>query len=251
MRDNTKQTIGVIAGTGFSEWFQGENLSVTTDYGQPAADYQRVTVNNGELVFLARHGNPHRFAPHAVNYRANIEGFRQLGVSSIIAVNVVGSIRTEWPSGSLIVPDQVIDYTWGRAHTFFDAIADSEQLLEHIDFTWPYSQPLRQMLLDAAQQIGVAIIDGGCYAATQGPRLETAAEVQRIARDGGDVIGMTGMPEASLAREAGIDYASVCLVSNPAAGIDANSQELSIDEIMQTVRICNSTLKDILVNLCA
>lgn len=227
--------LGLIAGTGFTDWLaEGERHSVRTPYGDPSAAIVENRLGNCQVFYLPRHGNPHQLAPHKVNYRANIHALHTLGVKRIAAVNVVGSIRPEWPSGSLIVPEQIIDYTWGRAHTFFEVIDRAEQPIEHIDFTHPYSLPLRQALLQAGEEAGLGVIGGGCYAATQGPRLESAAEVQRIKRDGGDVIGMTGMPEASLARELGIEYASICLVSNLAAGI-ADS-ELSIEQIMHNVK---------------
>ncbi len=237
--------LGLIAGTGFADWLEGyQQHQLSTVYGSPSAPITEVRLGNCQVFYLPRHGNPHQLAPHAVNYRANIEALHSLGVGEIIAVNVVGSIRPEWPSGSLIVPDQIIDYTWGRAHTFFDLIDRAEQPNEHIDFTHPYTGVLRQALLRAGEVSGLKLSDGGCYAATQGPRLETAAEVQRIKRDGGDVIGMTGMPEASLAREKNMAFASVCLVSNLAAGI-ADS-ELSITEIMDNVKAGSQQVQSLL-----
>ncbi len=225
---------GLIAGTGFSDWLSdGQLHQLDTPYGQPSAAVTEAEIGNSQWFYLPRHGNPHRLAPHTVNYRANIWALHSLGVSRIVAVNVVGSIRKQWPSGSLVVPDQIIDYTWGRAHTYFDVIDMGDAPVEHIDFTHPYSLQARQLLLQAGEAAGLHLFDGGCYAATQGPRLESAAEVQRIRRDGGDIIGMTGMPEAALARELGVEYASICLVSNAAAGID--DQELSIAQIMQNV----------------
>lgn len=242
--------LGLIAGTGFADWFaEGKQHQVRTPYGDPSAAITENVLGNYQVFYLPRHGNPHQLTPHKVNYRANIRALHSLDVTQVVAVNVVGSIRPEWPSGTLIVPNQIIDYTWGRAHTFFDVIDRAEQPTEHIDFTYPYAAGLREELLNAGKAAGLTLIDGGCYAATQGPRLESAAEVQRIARDGGDIIGMTGMPEASLARELGIDYASICLVSNLAAGV-ADS-ELSIDEIVANVKAGSEQVRALLLKLVA
>ena len=150
---------------------------------------------------------------------------------------MVGSVHRHWPGGSLVVADQIIDYTHGRAHTFYDGVTrdtSAPKPVQHAEFTEPYDQLLRQALLDAGTRAGLELIDGGVYAATQGPRLETAAEVRRIIHDGGELIGMTGMPEAALARELGMPYASLCLVSNLAAGI--SNEVLSIDAIMATIK---------------
>lgn len=240
------QKLGLIAGTGFADWLAGgKQHIVSTPYGNPSAAITATEINDYIVYYLPRHGNPHQLAPHAVNYRANVHALHLLGIKQIIAINVVGSIRTEWPSGSLIVPDQIIDYTWGREHTFFDVIDRAEQPIEHVDFTCPYTKPLRQALLRAGEVAGLNLFDGGCYAATQGPRLESAAEVQRIKRDGGDMIGMTGMPETSLAREKSMEFASVCLVSNLAAGIAGN--ELSIEEIMANVESGTQQVQDLLL----
>lgn len=239
---------GLIAGTGFSDWLTGnQQHNVKTPYGDPAASISESVLGSYSVFYLPRHGNPHRLAPHAVNYKANIWALKSLGVQQLIAVNVVGSIRTEWPSGSLVVPDQIIDYTWGRAHTYFDSIEQAEQPIEHIDFTNPYDEALRDQLVTSGAAANVNIALGGCYAATQGPRLESAAEVQRIKRDGGDIIGMTGMPEASLARELGMTYASICLVSNLAAGVGGN--ELSMDQIMHNVHASSEKVQQVINQL--
>lgn len=239
------EKLGLIAGTGFADWLtEGQQHTVSTPYGNPSAAITARRLNNYQVFYLPRHGNPHQLAPHAVNYRANIHALHSLGIKQVVAVNVVGSIRTEWPSGSLIIPDQIIDYTWGREHTFFHTIDRADQPIEHIDFTQPYSEPLRQLLLNAGDMAGLPVFAGGCYAATQGPRLESAAEVQRINRDGGDMIGMTGMPEASLARERNMQFASICLVSNLAAGVAGT--ELSIEEIMSNVQAGTQQVKSLL-----
>ncbi len=240
--------LGLIAGTGFSDWLTAEKQhQIETPYGDPSAAITETDIGNGRVLYLPRHGNPHRLAPHAVNYRANIWAMQALGVEQIIAINVVGSIRSEWQSGSLVIPDQIIDYTWGRAHTYFDNIQHGGRPIEHIDFTYPYSEPLRRVLLRAGQSAGMALFDRACYAATQGPRLESAAEVRRIQADGGELIGMTGMPEASLAKELGINYASICLVSNLAAGIA--DRELNIEEIMGNVATSTERVQQLITKL--
>jgi len=162
---------------------------------------------------LARHGDPHLIAPHAINYRANLSLLADLGASEIIAINTVGGIARHAANGCIALPDQLIDYTWGREHTFSDATS-----LLHVDFSEPYDARLRGELLAAAAAAGIDVHDGGVYGCTQGPRFETAAEIERMRRDGCTLVGMTGMPEAGLARELGCAYASVCLVVNPAAG---------------------------------
>jgi 5'-methylthioinosine phosphorylase len=184
------------------------------------------TVGSLRVLFLPRHGARHLFPPHAVNYRANIDAFRQLGVDAIVAVNAVGGIGAHVGPGKLAVPAQLIDYTWGRIHTFS---MDEHAALQHIEFGEPFSGRLRHGLLQAAARAGVQVHDGGCVGVTQGPRLETDAEVARMARDGCDLVGMTTMPEAALAREAGLDYASLCVSANWAAGI--GGEPISIGEI--------------------
>jgi 5'-methylthioinosine phosphorylase len=169
-----------------------------------------------ELAFLQRHGGDAAIPPHRINYRANLWALRELGVREIIAINAVGGISDGMRPGRLVIPDQLIDYTWGRAHTIDEGGADG---LMHIDFTEPYDRRLRAALIQVATAEGIAHSAGGVYAATQGPRLETAAEVRRLAGDGCDVVGMTGMPEAALARELGLAYVSLCMVVNPAPGL--------------------------------
>jgi len=209
--------LGVIGGTGALRLFEAERSSaVTTPFGAPSARPCQIRIGDRPAWFLARHGDPHRIPPHKVNYRANIHALRALGVTRVIALNAVGGIDPALPSGALVVPDQIIDYTFGRAHTFSDG---GSAPLRHIDFTEPFSTRLRAGLLKAASQAGVEAVDGGCHAVTQGPRLETAAEVRRLKRDGCSVVGMTAMPEAALAREAGLEYAGLCVVANGAAGV--------------------------------
>ena len=151
-----------------------------------------------------------------MNYRANIAALGALEVQAILAVNAVGGVDPSLPPGALVVPDQLIDYTYGRDHSFFDGEAGP---LDHVEFAEPFTPALRRALLGAGSEAGIAVHEGGCLAVTQGPRLETAAEVRRLARDGNDLVGMTTMPEAVLAREAGLPYACLAVVANPAAGL--------------------------------
>ena len=202
---------------------------VDTPYGEPSAPIVQGRYEGQSLLFLSRHGERHQWPPHRVNYRANIHALKQLGAQQIAAVAAVGGLVEPNGPGALNVPDQILDYTWGRPQSFYD----DGQGVEHIDFSQPYTPALRQSLLEAAQTAGEPAVDGGVYAATQGPRLETAAEVQRLIRDGAHLVGMTGMPEAALAREAELDYACLAVVANWGAGI-ADS-ELSLDEIYQTL----------------
>ncbi|MCF7202852.1 S-methyl-5'-thioinosine phosphorylase [Pseudomonas oligotrophica] len=208
----------IIGGTGLTE-LDGLALRVAqrieTPYGEPSADILRGEFAGREVLFLARHGQPHRIPPHQVNYRANLWALKQAGAQAIIAVNAVGGIHAAMGTGHFCVPHQIIDYSYGRAHTFFEG--DIEHVT-HIDFSHPYDQALRERLIAALATEGVACSSHGVYGCTQGPRLETAAEIARMERDGCDIVGMTGMPEAALARELEIPYACLALVVNPAAG---------------------------------
>ncbi len=205
---------------------------VMTPWGAPSAPLCEGLFKGAPVVFLPRHGEEHSLPPHRINYRANIAALRDAGVTDIIAVTAVGGIGADSGPGVLVVPDQVIDYTYGREHTFFDGMGAT---VDHVDFTLPYSASLRKLLLESAARVGQAIVDGGVYGATQGPRLESAAEIARMARDGCTLVGMTGMPEAALAREAGLNYATLSLVVNWGAGI-GGGEVVSIEEIMQCLR---------------
>ncbi len=232
-------TLGIIAGTGALDLLeQLDARNIQTRYGLPSSMPARVSLGQCRAWFIARHGNPHSIPPHRVNYRANIDALRQLGVSRVIALNAVGGIDPELAVGSLVLPDQLIDYTWGRAHSFSD---EEGSALEHIEFGEPFAGPLRQALLQAAEDCDVVVHDGGCCAVTQGPRLETAAEIRKLAADGCTLVGMTSMPEAALAREAGLDYASLSIVANPAAGIVA--VPISLDEIYATLAAAMEQVK--------
>lgn len=212
-------SIGIIGGTGL-EQLQGLELvcehTLETPFGSPSRPVQEGRLAGQTLYFLHRHGSPRTIPPHRINYRANISALHALGVDTLIGVNAVGGISPDMQPGLLVIPDQLIDYTWGREHTFDDGSSGS---LQHIDFTEPYDRRLRLALVEAAEAVGIAHAPFGVHAVTQGPRLETAAEVRRLAGDGCDVVGMTGMPEAALARELGIAYASICMVVNAAAGL--------------------------------
>ena len=212
--------LAIIGGTGLDELDGLEvrrSRTVATPYGEPSRPIQEGRLGDTPVYFLQRHGSPDAIPPHRINYRANIWALHSLGVGGIVGINAVGGIAPTMRPGRILIPDQIIDYTWGREHTFDDGGSGS---LMHIDFTQPYDADLRLELIDAARASDCEYTSAGVHGVTQGPRLETAAEVQRMARDGCDVVGMTGMPEAALARELGVPYASICMVVNAAAGLD-------------------------------
>ncbi|MGR8940913.1 MAG: S-methyl-5'-thioinosine phosphorylase [Gammaproteobacteria bacterium] len=223
--------LAIIGGTGLTQ-LEGIRIvkrdRLSTPYGEPSAEFLTGDLHGRELIFLARHGNPHSIPPHKINYRANILGLKQLGVEEIIAVAAVGGITAEMEPAHIAIPDQIIDYTYGRQQTFFE---DQDDPVTHIDFTYPYSQNLRAGLIAAAARANIRVSPLGTYACTQGPRLETTAEIRRMERDGCDLVGMTGMPEAALARELGIEYAALAVVANWAAG--KTEGEITMAEIEQ------------------
>ena len=211
-----KRRFAIIAGSGFqalSEKSGGDVIS--TEFGVPSSPIRELEFEGQPVHLLSRHGDAMLTPPHAINYRANLKALQQLAVTDIIALNTVGIVAAGMQPGDLAVPDQIIDYTYGRDHSIYGADSVS---LDHIDFTEPLDQGLRVALLAAAHAADVPCRDGGVYAATQGPRLETSAEVDRLERDGADYIGMTAMPEASLALELGLRYACLSLLVNYAAG---------------------------------
>ena len=202
---------------------------VDTPYGAPSGPLVFGKLKQRDVIFLARHGEKHHLPPHRINYRANLWALQAQRVTQIIAVATVGGISARFPAGTLAVPDQIIDYTWGRDSTFFDGESRvNADVVKHIDFTHPYDESLRLRILQAAQLAGVPVQDVATYATTQGPRLETAAEIQRLARDGADIVGMTAMPEAALARELGLSYAALALVVNAAAGTGASAKGIDL-----------------------
>lgn len=211
--------IGIIGGTAL-----GDLAGVTqrqavgrsdTRYGQPSGPLTYGECGGRKVCLLMRHGPGHRIAPHAINYRANVCALSEAGCRQIIAIGAVGGITQTMTPGRIVIPDQIVDYSWGRKHSFFDQPGGA---LEHIDFTEPYADNLRQHLIQAATAAALDPADRAVHGITQGPRLETAAEIDRMERDGCDIVGMTGMPEAALAREAGLDYACAAVVVNKAAG---------------------------------
>lgn len=209
----------IVGGTGLnalSGFAESDRHTVDTPFGQPSGSIVTGAYHGRDVCFLARHGQPHSIPPHKINYRANMFALKQLGVTDVIAINAVGGIHSHMPPEALSVPDQIIDYTWGREHTVHDGTSDE---LGHIDFTEPYAQSIRKGLIQAARRANIEVLPCGVYAATNGPRLESAAEVMRIKQDGGDMIGMTGMPEASLAIELGLKYACLAVSVNWAAGL--------------------------------
>lgn len=221
--------LAVIGGTGLSKLVGLDDIHkrvIKTPYGEPSSPLTFGKLNGIELVFMARHGYGHTIPPHRINYQANIWALNEVGVSDIIAVAAVGGINRQMAPGSLILPDQLIDYTWGRASTYFEN--DLEQVT-HIDFTSPYSKNLKEQIRQAMINVQLPVIDSAVYACMQGPRLETAAEIKKLQRDGCDLVGMTGMPEAALARELKLNYACCAIVVNWAAGLEGD--EISLNDI--------------------
>jgi 5'-methylthioinosine phosphorylase len=213
------ERIGIIGGSGLARLESLEiqrRQVVLTPYGEPSASMTFGLLEERPVVFLPRHGSAHNIPPHAVNYRANIWAMQHVGIKRLVGIASVGGISQ--PPGAVVIPDQIIDYTWGREHTYVET--DLNQVM-HIDFTEPYCEELRQRLIQGAGNAGLEVSETGTYGATQGPRLETSMEIKRMQQDGCDLVGMTGMPEASLAREIGLCYASLAFVVNWAAGKSA------------------------------
>jgi 5'-methylthioadenosine phosphorylase len=227
--------LAVIGGSGLAGLGQMKVLRreiARTPFGEPSAPLVFGEINGVPVLFIARHGPGHILAPHRINYRANVWALKQAGATDLLAVAAVGGITGDVGPGTIVVPDQIIDYTYGREHTFCDG---SDRTVVHVDFTRPYSDPLRELLLAAGRSAGEAVVTSGVYAASQGPRLETAAEIARMARDGATLVGMTGMPEAALARELSLRYAHLCVVSNWAAGCGNSTVKISHDDINSTL----------------
>ncbi len=222
-------TLAIIGGTGLAE-LTGLTISkaheVQTPFGNPSAHVLEGKLDGNRVLFIARHGHPHRIPPHLVNYRANLWALQSLYATDILAVNAVGGISKNMKPGTLVVPKQIIDYTFGRESTIFDG---QYAPLSHMDFSHPYSLSVQKMIVQAAAAVDEQVIEGGVYGVTQGPRLETAAEIFRMEKDGCDIVGMTGMPEAALARELKLNYGSLSLVVNLAAG--KSTEAITIKEI--------------------
>lgn len=243
--------LAIIGGSGLS---QLSNLDVShqkvvrTPYGEPSGALTFGRVGTQEVVFLARHGFGHTIPPHRVNYRANIWALAQgAGATRIVSVASVGGIRAGLAPGSLVIPNQLIDYTSGRAASFYD---DQDAPVVHIDFTQPYDEGLRQQLLTASARAGVNAENGAVYAVSQGPRLETVAEINRFERDGADVVGMTGMPEAALAREAELPYAAISVVANWAAGRGDSREAISFDQLEAVLKNSMGSVRSVIEHLC-
>ena len=242
--------LAIIGGTGLT---QLSNLEIThrqvmrTPYGEPSGALTFGLINQHEVIFIARHGYGHTIPPHLVNYRANMWALQDQGAKRVVSVTSVGGIRPGLLPGMIIIPDQILDYTHGRANTYFDA---RDKPVSNIDFTYPYCATMRSQILEAAVRAKEKILDGGVYAATQGPRLDTAAEINRYERDGADVVGMTGMPEAALARELGLSYAAIGLVVNHAAGRGDSRDGVHLETvrgITQTACVCVKKILELLV----
>ncbi len=238
--------LAIIGGSGLAglaNQVATRELAVRTPYGEASGPLRFGTLGGREVVFLARHGAGHVIPPHEVNYRANIWALHAQNVTDVVSVATVGGIRADLSPGTLAVPHQIIDYTYGRVASFHGR---SEGGVTHIDFTFPYCEPLRRRLLQASGAAGHPVVAGGTYAATQGPRLETAAEIDRLERDGADMVGMTGMPEAALAREQGLCYAAIAVVVNHAAGRGASAKAISLEDIQSVLGTSMERVRGIL-----
>lgn len=241
--------LAIIGGTGLTEL---ANLEVTrrqvvrTPWGEPSGALMAGRIGGREVLFLARHGYGHTIPPHMVNYRANIWALKELGAQMVVSVASVGGIRADLGPGEIAVPHQIIDYTWGRKSTFFEG---DERGVVHVDFTHPYTPEVRSQILRAASAAGQPVVDGGVYATTQGPRLETSAEIDRLERDGADMVGMTGMPEAALAREMDLPYAAIAVVANYAAGRAGSSAGIRMDEINATLQLAHGKVRRVIEQL--
>ena len=238
--------LAVIGGTGVYRLAALEDVEARhydTPYGAPSGPLRIGRLGGERIAFLARHGEGHALPPHRVNYRANLHALKQAGAHRVLALNTVGGITDAYGPRVLACPDQLVDYTWGRESTFWDG--EGEAL--HVDFGHPYSPMFRHKVLAAARVTGARVVDGGCYGATQGPRLETNAEIARMRRDGCDLVGMTGMPEAGLAREMGLDYACLGIVANWAAGAGPDPDEvITLQDVLDNVAAASSGLPDLL-----
>jgi 5'-methylthioinosine phosphorylase len=242
--------LGIIGGSGLTQLASvdvSHREVVRTPYGEPSGPLTFGRIGGRDVVFVARHGYGHTIPPHLVNYRANIHALETSGVTQIVSVASVGGIRGDLGPGALVVPHQIIDYTWGREMTFQSG---GDGPVIHVDFTEPYDAAVRQLLLDVSRRIGEDVIDGAVYATTQGPRLETAAEINRMAKDGADIVGMTGMPEAGLARELELPYAALCVVSNWAAGRADSLHGIKFDSLEAVLQLAMTRVRRVIEGIC-
>ena len=236
--------VAIIGGTGLDsleELVITRRHSIQTAFGTPSAAIQEGLLFDKPIFFLPRHGDAHQIPPHKINYRANIAALAKFGIEKILAVTAVGGIASNAPPCAIVIPDQIVDYTYGREHTFFDGV---DGQVQHIDFTSPFCERTRQALINVANKANIALTTSGVYGVTQGPRLETAAEIRRLERDGCTIVGMTVMPEAALAREMNLAYANCSIVVNWGAGIEA--REITMDEIRSNLNLAHSALKKLL-----
>lgn len=242
--------LAIIGGSGLT---QLSNLEIVrrevarTPYGEPSGALTFGRLCDQPVVFLARHGYGHTIPPHMINYRANLWALKNAGARSVVAVATVGGIRDSFGPGQLVVPDQIIDYTWGRASTYFEG---GDAQVRHVDFTQPYDAAVRRLILSAGRRAGLTLHDGGTYGCTQGPRLETAAEIGRLERDGADLVGMTGMPEAALARELDLPYAAINVVSNHAAGRGSSARAIAFEDIEHVLSVAMGQVRSLLECIC-
>ncbi len=242
--------LAIIGGSGLAKLGNLKNQrrkAARTPYGTPSARLTFGRIGRRDVVFLARHGDGHTIAPHEVNYRANLWALKKAGAGEVLSVATVGGISAAMLPGALVVPHQIIDYTWGRPSTYFQG---KGRPVQHIDFTEPYSRALREKLLAAAKACGQPVGDGGVYATTQGPRLETAAEIAKLGRDGADLVGMTGMPEAGLAREISLEYAAIAVVANYAAGRAESKRAIPMERIAAVLDEAMERVRRIIEELC-
>jgi 5'-methylthioinosine phosphorylase len=239
--------LAIIGGTGLYKLAELQDVEAhqpVTHYGALSGPVRVGTLDGHRVAFLARHGEGHSLPPHKINYRANLAALKALGAQRVLALNTVGGITERFGPRVLGCPDQLIDYTWGRISTICEEPGTD---VIHVDFGEPYTRSLREAVVAAATKAGVALVDGGCYGATQGPRLETRAEISRMRGDGCDLVGMTGMPEAGLAREMGLDYACLAIVANWAAGAGSDPDEvITLQDVLDNVAAASSGLPALL-----
>ncbi len=239
--------MAIIGGSGLYH-FQGLNIkgkeSISTTYGEPSADIIVGQLENQTVLFLPRHGIKHQIAPHKVNYRANIQALKNLGAEAIISVNGVGGILPSLQPGDIVIPDQIIDYTYGRENSFYD---DFSKGIQHVEFTYPFDEALRKKVLHSlSKQPELSAFTSGVYGCVQGPRFETAAEIKRMAKEGCTLVGMTAMPEAVLARELELPYVSICTVANMAAGI--SDELMAMEDILKFMEEGISNIQELIRN---